>query len=200
MPWFVPCTNCLRFHYGTCHEQPRECRDCGGMNHIERYCPFRNRVRITPGQPLPGTNAWCNYWHLHDDPELKRKILNALKTNASAAIWVNGQCIYPGKEKHFSSTEEPRGRGRPLEERIKKRSRSPAKHRLSGYRQRPRSRSPLRRYSPVRNSQRFSSISLSPYRGRRSISPPDRTAYQDPQSRGRSSHYASGSSAVGMSL
>jgi hypothetical protein len=197
MPWSVPCTNCLRFHYGTCYEQPKQCRDCGGINHIERYCPHRNQVTTTPGQPLPGTRAWCDYWNLNDDPEMKKKILNALKTNASSAIWVNNQCIYPGHDKHFSTREVPRGRGRPLEERVKKRSRSPPKDRLPDWHQRPRSRSPLRRYSPQRDQRRLSPVSLSPYRRQCSLSPPGSAADRVHQRRARSPRYACGSNAIG---
>lgn len=175
MPKFpIPCTNCLRFHYGGCYEAPKQCYECGGFNHIERYCPCKARVTVNRDEPLPGTHAWCNMWNLNDDPELKQKVLAAIKTSPSSAIWVNDECIYRGSERHFYAEEVRRGRGRPLEERITRaRSRSPPRDRVPEWRQRRRSRSPLRRYSP------------SPY-GPRSPSPNHPFTYRIPQRRRRS--------------
>src|SRR3954453_5499265 len=98
----TPCTNCLRFHYGTCYEAPKQCQECGGFNHIERYCPNKKRVARTPGETWPGTRRWCEMWALDDDPELRQKVLTAIKTSPGCAIWVNGQCIYQGNESHFN--------------------------------------------------------------------------------------------------
>jgi len=124
----VPCMNCPRFHYGTCYEAPKQCHECGGFNHIERYCPSRRRVTISRGEPLPGTRSWCEMWNLDDDPELKKRILNALKTTPSCAIWVNDQCIYRGNETHILNSSVPRGR--PLQDRVtRRRSRSPPRDR-----------------------------------------------------------------------
>jgi len=84
---------------------------------------------------------------LHADPQLKQKIINALKTSPGSPIWVNGICIYRGYEKHFDQFDEPRGR--PFEQpHGRRRSRSP-KDESS---RRPRSRSPIRRrsLSPLR--------------------------------------------------
>jgi hypothetical protein len=136
----VPCTNCLRFHYGPCYEAPKKCFQCGGFNHIERYCPSKQRVRTTRGKPLPGSRRWCEMHGLDNDLELKRKILNALKVSPGSAIWVNDECIYRGKDQNFISNS----RGRQLEGRISRaRSRSPLRKRAPG---RTRQRSPLRRY------------------------------------------------------
>jgi hypothetical protein len=136
----VPCTNCLRFHYGVCYDPPKQCYRCGGSSHIERYCPHRRRIQNDPGEPLPGTRAWCDKHGLDHDPELKWKILNAIKTSPGCAIWVNDECIYGGNQQYFVRDDRPRGR--PLEERItRRRSRSPLRERFE-----QRSPSPLRRY------------------------------------------------------
>lgn len=63
----MPCTNCLRFHYGICREAPKQCFHCGVFNHIERYCPRSRRVHIDRGRSLPGTRAWCEIFALDDD-------------------------------------------------------------------------------------------------------------------------------------
>ena len=179
----VPCTNCLRFHYGVCREPPKQCFECGVMNHIERYCPSKRRLPVDRGEPLPGTRAWCNHHRLDDDPDLKYKILNTIKTSPGCAIWLDGVRIYRGKECHFSSDYISRGRPfdhraarrrsrSPLTERSRWRSPSPSRDRssrkdrfgsditlpherdISPYqRRRYRSRSPLRRESPSPNLQ-----------------------------------------------
>jgi hypothetical protein len=70
----VPCTNCLRSHYGDCYEAPKQFHECGGFNHIERYCSGKKRVTIPRGDLLPGTRRWCETLGLNDDPELKAKV------------------------------------------------------------------------------------------------------------------------------
>jgi hypothetical protein len=166
----APCTNCLRFHYGTCYDAPKQCHKCGGFNHIERYCPYGRRLMVNKGEPLPGTRTWCEMWGLDHDPELRHKVLTAIKTSPGCAIWVNNECIYGANAKYFQTDdpprgrEQPRGRGRPLGEGIaRKRSRSPTRERVSNVpnwrqRQRQRSRSPLRRYSPPLHGRRGSPI------------------------------------------
>jgi hypothetical protein len=141
----IPCTNCLRFHYGVCAEAPKECFQCRGINHIERYCPRRRRVRNDPGEPLPGTRAWCDKHGLNDgaDLELKWKIRNAIKTSPGCAIWLDGLCLYGGNQRHFFSDNRPKGRPRDTNT------------------TRRRSRSPLR--------DRFQQLSLSPLRTRRVV-------------------------------
>jgi hypothetical protein len=173
----VPCTNCLRFHYGVCRERPKQCFQCGEFNHIERYCPHRRRVRVYPYQPLLGTRAWCDQHGLNNNPELKHKILNAIKCSPGCAIWLDGVCIHGGNHLHFSSDYLCRGHpfaGRtirrrsrsPLRNRSQRRSSSPLNRRrssrtdhfgyditpprereASAYQRRYRSRSPLRRQS-----------------------------------------------------
>jgi len=187
----IPCTNCLRFHYGVCYDPPKQCYRCGGSSHIERYCPHKRRIQNDPGEPLPGTRAWCDKHGLDHDPELKRKILNAIKTSPGCAIWVNDVCIYGGNQQHFVRDDRPRGR--PLEERItRRRSRSPLRERFE-----QRSPSPSRRYdhwgydaSPpgmrrqsVYDQRRSRFRSRSPIR-RRSPSP-----YYRPKPRPRSPRY-----------
>lgn len=136
----IPCTNCLRFHYGVCTEAPKECFQCGGINHIERYCPRRRRVRIDPSEPLPGTRAWCDKHGLNDGAglELKWKIRNAIKTSPGCAIWLDGICLYGGNQRHFFSDDRPRGRPRDTNT-TRRRSRSPLRDRFQ-----QRSLSPLR--------------------------------------------------------
>lgn len=137
----VPCTNCLRFHYGPCREAPKQCFRCGGFNHIERYCPLGRRVPIDQRSPLPGTRAWCQMFGLDGDAELRKKVLDALKTSPGCSIWVNERCIYRGNERHFTQ-DDPAARRRPLEERMTRgRSRSPIRERVQ-----KRSRSPLQHY------------------------------------------------------
>lgn len=99
----VPCTNCFRFHYGVCYERPKQCRDCGGINHMERYCPNKNKMIWKQGEPLPGTFKWCEMWGLNDDLDLKAKVLTAIKTYPGTAIWVNQVCIYQGNNRFFES-------------------------------------------------------------------------------------------------
>lgn len=165
----TPCTNCLRFHFGLCNDPPRQCRICWGWNHIERYCPSNTRnnfVRHERGEPLAGTEAWCERYGLNDDTpedhELKFRVLQALKTNPGSAIHINGVCIYGGSSKSFAKSDHPKEqpRGRTLEERITRRdprSLSPGRDRRRpdsrsvssrGRRGRYRSRSHLRRRSP----------------------------------------------------
>ena len=141
----VPCTNCLRFHYGICREAPKQCFRCGVVNHIERYCPYDRRVPIMQRGPLPGTARWCELNGLNNDLELKRKVLNALKTSPGCSIWVNERCIHAGNEHHFTQDESfERGRGRCLANRFTwNRSESP-----------PRERSMKRSRSPTRSPPR----------------------------------------------
>jgi hypothetical protein len=132
---------------------------------------------------------------LHADPQLKQKIINALKTSPGSPIWVNGICIYRGYEKHFDQDDEPRGR--PFEQpHWCRRSRSP-KHEV----RRQRSRSPLRRrsYSPLhRPSAPMPGLGrLSPIGGFRTPSPQRaRTPPRQPETRSREPARASGSNAV----
>lgn len=216
----VPCTNCLRFHYGPCWEAPKQCFQCGGFNHIERYCPRGRRIPTDRGGPLPGTLLWCEMNSLNDDPDLKRKVLDALKTSPGCSIWVNDRCIYQGNERHFNQ-DEPRQRGHrhPLADTIARaRSRSPARERVW-----KRSPSLFQRYdgggrlqSSTRNEQfrprsyfqscddylAYSNARLQspgPYARYRSRTPirlrsPSQYQYAPPQQRARS--YASGSNAV----
>jgi hypothetical protein len=133
----APCTNCLRFHYGICWEAPKQCFQCGGFNHIERYCPRQRRVQVDSGGLLPGTSAWCNKNGLTNDPELKQRVLNAIKTSPGCAIWLDGVCIYGGNQRHFSSDYMPKRR--PFDDRTTRyRSRSPPRDRFQ-------ERSPLSR-------------------------------------------------------
>jgi hypothetical protein len=145
----TPCANCVGFHYGPCNHSPRQCHNCWGWNHIERYCPgnYRNGIRPERGQPLAGTKKWCDRYGLNDDtPEdhdLKFQILQALKTNPGSAIHLNGICIYSGSSKSFSKpdrNQQPRGRA--LRER--------------------RTRRDLRSLSPGRDRRCPASRSLSP--------------------------------------
>ena len=200
----VPCTNCLRFHYGTCHEAPKQCFECGGFNHIERYCPSKQRVTTTRGEPLPGSRRWCEMHGLDNDPELKRKILNALKVSPGSAIWVNDECIYRGNDRNFLSNS----RGRALEDRVSRaraRSRSPRRE----YPEQTRQRSPLRRYERSMSRERgqygYRSGYQSPmyeYASRTRSRSPDWRRRRTPsphrlsQPRPRSPRYASGSNAV----
>lgn len=97
----IPCTNCKRFHYGTCFNEPRQCQDCGDLIHIERYCPERRRVRWIDG-PKPGTRNWCTMWGLDDDYRLREKVLAAIKNSPDSAIWIDGRCIYEGMLRYTS--------------------------------------------------------------------------------------------------
>lgn len=136
----VPCTNCRRFHYGACYDRPKECFNCGGFNHMARYCPRKRHIQVNPGEPLPGTRPWCSKYGLDNDPELKQRILQTIKTSPGCAVWLNNVCIYGGaREHHFSSHDM--NRGRPLDNRTTRgrRSRSPLDM------DRQRSRSPVRR-------------------------------------------------------
>jgi len=153
-------------------------------------------IQRVKGEPLAGTRQWCDMHGLNEDPELKQKILQALKTSPGSAIYVNGICIYRGNDKHFATNEPPRG-GR-LEDRItRRRSRS-----LSPDRHRARSPSPRRERSgrapspvgyprgrPPMPPPRYRS--RSPFRRQRTPSP-----YYEPEYRQRSPRYAKGSSAV----
>ncbi|KAJ5040261.1 uncharacterized protein L3040_005921 [Drepanopeziza brunnea f. sp. 'multigermtubi'] len=115
-----PCSNCVRFHYGECNNTIKQCFECDGFGHIDRYCPNRkNNIYCFKGEPLAGTRRWCERHGLNDDPELKRRILNALKTNPGSVIFVNDRCIYRGCEKHFEAGEFMT-RGRQLKERMRR--------------------------------------------------------------------------------
>jgi hypothetical protein len=63
---------------------------------------LKSSSRYTQGEPLAGTRAWCEMHDLHLDPDLKQKVLQALKISPGTAIHINGICIYRGQEKHFS--------------------------------------------------------------------------------------------------
>ena len=117
------CVNCVRFHYGQCREPIRQCRVCDGFGHIERYCPNNKVViRRVSGESLPGTREWCKYHGLNNDPELKRKVLQALKSTPGSAITINGVCIYRGNNRNFEAYQDlDDPRGRPLEQRITRR-------------------------------------------------------------------------------
>lgn len=136
----APCTNCLRFHYGVCWERPKQCFQCGGFNHIERYCPYQRRVQVNSGGPLPGTREWCDRHGLDSYPELKRRILNAIKTSPGCAIWLDGVCIYGGNQRHFSRDDMPGRHSFNNRSDTRRRSRSPLGDRFRG-----RSPSPRRR-------------------------------------------------------
>ncbi len=198
--------NCVRFHYGQCYNETRVCHECGGKNHIERYCPSRNTIFKVCGEPLAGTRAWCDWHGLNADPTLKAKILQSLKTTPGSAIYVNGTCIYRGHEKHFDRYEEPRGRT--LEERMggnraRSRSASPERSRAARNRDRgsltpSRGRLPIRRNDEAYRQQigRASPTRLDRYRSRspltlRHPSPPEVHDYEP-----RPPRYATGSNAV----
>ncbi|KAK0111090.1 hypothetical protein ONS95_001468 [Cadophora gregata] len=200
------CTNCIRFHYGECRERVKQCFECKGYNHIERYCPNRkNQIRRVAGEPLAGTRAWIEMHGLQHDPELKKRVLNALKTNPGSAIFVNEICIYVGTEKHFDVEDRP-SRGRTLEERIKRdreRSRSPPRYRQPsprvhsgrspsrergrpGYNGSPRRKPRYRSRSPLKQRRR----TPSPYQL------PAHAPGRQPDYRPRSPRYAENSNAV----
>jgi hypothetical protein len=201
----TPCINCVRFHYGPCREPPRQCRICDGWYHIERYCPNKVKaIHRVPGQPLAGTKQWCEIHGLNDDPELKFKILQALKTDPGQSITINNTCIYPGNRKHFSTdyqAEQPRGRT--LEERINRggsRSLSPGRDRRG---ERPPSPSPLNGRGPSARQPRYRS--RSPLHQGARTPPPNRdrryrprtpSPHYQPQYRARSPRYAAGMNAV----
>jgi hypothetical protein len=210
----APCKNCLRFHYGPCWEREKVCHCCGGINHIERYCPSntRNGIKATRGELLPGTRQWCEMHGLDNDPELKRKILNALKTSPSSAIYVNGVCLYAGTDKHFETDEI--SRGRTMKDRVNRErsrsaspncARSPPRDRSPTYQPQYRSRSPVRHRrrtpSPYRDLD-YSRISPPPYyqleSDRRDPSygrlTPER--WGEPENRARSPRYARDSDVV----
>lgn len=124
-----PCPNCVRFHYGECSAATKQCYVCSGFGHLDRYCPNRrNNIRRVKGEPLAGTRSWCKLHGLNNDPELKKRVLAALKTNPGSAIYVDGVCIHAGNERHFETGETMMSRGRQLEERMTRdraRTRSP---------------------------------------------------------------------------
>jgi hypothetical protein len=134
---------------------------------------------------------------LHADPQLKQKILNALKTSPGSPIWVNGICIYRGYEKHFDQFYEPRGR--PFEQpHGRRRSRSPGREV-----RRMRSRSPIRKrsYSPLRRPSEpvpgQQRRELFPIRTYRTPSPQRaRTPPRLPDARAREPARVTGSNAV----
>ncbi|KAI9640334.1 hypothetical protein NHQ30_011076 [Ciborinia camelliae] len=144
-----PCQNCRRFHYGNCHDAPRQCWRCNDYNHIERYCP-RRRTRWPRGQALPGTRQWCNYYGLDSDPALRSKVLQALKASSSCNIYIDDNCIYKGCVEHHFRREEVGGRS--LAQRMtRRRSRSPGREQIK----RGRSRSPIRGRSPSPIQRQF---------------------------------------------
>lgn len=137
----LPCTNCLRFHFGACRVSPKQCYQCGDMNHIERFCPKEQipRFQWNPDEPIPGTRTWCEKHQLDRDPHVRQRIINAIKKLPGCAIWLNGEQIYSGNQRHFSSDIISRRHSHD-DRTSRRRSRSPL-----GERSRRRSRSPLRR-------------------------------------------------------
>lgn len=107
--------------------EAKQCYECGGSNHIERYCPNRMSIQHVRGEPLAGTRKWIEKHDLDRDPRTRDRILHALRAAPGSAIFKDGVCIYPGIDKHFS-TESGMAlnlRGRALEDRItRRRSRS----------------------------------------------------------------------------
>ena len=197
----IPCTNCLRFHYGLCWEAPKQCFQCGGFNHIERYCPRGRRIPTDRRGPLPGTLPWCEMHGVNNDSELKRKVLDALKMSPGCSIWVDECCIYQGNKIHFTR-EEPRERGRLLADRISRaRSRSPARER-AWKRSRSSSRRPrshLQRYDEYLACSNARPPSPRPnerYRSRTPILRRSPSPYQRLPRQERTRSYASGSNAV----
>ncbi|PBP24470.1 hypothetical protein BUE80_DR004775 [Diplocarpon rosae] len=209
----TPCPNCIRFHYGECNNEIKQCFECHGFGHLERYCPNRrNNIQYIRGQPLAGTRSWCEMHGLDNDPELKKRILNALKTNPGSAIYVKDVCIYVGSEKHFDG-EHVSSRGRYLEDRMARdraRTRSPrwpSRVSRSPPAPRYRGRSPERDdfyhrppdlFGPYRYESRYRS--RSPIRQRRRTPSPYRfpsyATSREPDYRPRSPRYARGSNAV----
>ncbi|CAL3968221.1 unnamed protein product [Diplocarpon coronariae] len=209
----TPCPNCIRFHYGECNNEIKQCFECQGFGHLERYCPNRRvHIQHIPGQPLAGTRSWCEMHGLDSDPELKKRILNALKMNPGSALFINNVCIYTGSEKHFDGRNLP-SRGRDLEDRMVRdrgRTRSPRRPiRLSRsppvprYRDKsPRRddfyRGPSDLFGPYRYEARYRSRSPIRYR-RRTPSPygfPSYAPGREPVYRPRSPCYARDSNAV----
>ncbi|KAF4624505.1 hypothetical protein G7Y89_g13665 [Cudoniella acicularis] len=84
---------------------------------------------------------------LDADPELKNRILQALKVSPGSAIFVNGIRIYRGYEQYFEQLDDTRDR--PFEQPFsRRRSRSPVRGDDRHDRHRVRSRSPIRGRSP----------------------------------------------------
>ena len=135
---------------------------------------------------------------------MKKRILNALKTAPSSAIYVNDICIYLGTEKHFDVDDRP-SRGRDLEERIRRdreRSMSPPRYRQPSP-QAFRGRSPPREqgtgdYGSPRRDRRYRARSPLNQR-RRTPSPyqlPAHAPGRQPDYRPRSPRYAEDGNAV----
>ncbi|KAL2065838.1 hypothetical protein VTL71DRAFT_3508 [Oculimacula yallundae] len=137
---------------------------------------------------------------------LKRRILNALKTNPGSAIYINDVCIYLGTERHFDVNDRP-SRGRTLEQRIKndrQRSASPPRYRQPSPQDR-RGRSPPRDHGPPgyyggssQQQGRYRSRSPTAYR-RRTPSPyhlPAHAPHRQADHHPRSPRYVQDSSAV----
>jgi hypothetical protein len=197
----TPCTNCVRFHYGPCRQAPKQCYICGGINHIERYCPNqKHTIHYVQGEPLAGTAMWCEMHGLNGDPELKQRVLEALKTTPGSAIHINGVCIYRGYDKYFLSNDPPRGRT--FEERVTHRgprSLSSGRGReRSAFRSHPRDggdKTP----SPSRGSPGYRSpVYQTRYHSRSPLRQQSRTPspYRQQQYRARSPRYATDSNAV----
>ena len=137
--------------------------------------------------------------------QLKKRILNALKTAPSSAIYVNDICIYLGTEKHFDVDDRP-SRGRDLEERVRRnreRSMSPPRYQQPSP-QAFRGRSPPREqggtgyYASPRRDRRYRSRSPLNQR-RRTPSPyqlPAHAPGRQPDYRPRTPRYAENSNAV----
>lgn len=168
----APCKNCLRFHYGVCREPPKQCFKCGEFNHIVRYCPHRQRVRVNSYEPLLGTRAWCIKHGLDKNPDLKHKILDTIKSSPGCAIWLDGVCIHSGNQSHFSSAYMSRGRPF-VGHSVRRRSRSPLRNRSQR-----RSPSPLRKGRPSKTD--LFGYDITPPRER------DASAYQRRMYRSRS--------------
>jgi hypothetical protein len=204
----IPCSNCIRFHYGPCRDPMKQCFLYGGYQHLDHYCPNRRgNIRHTTGEQLAGTRKWCAEHELNNDPRLKARILSTLKTEPGSSIWLDRICIYGGSARHFTRDDQERGRmpERPLEERITRaRSRSPKME----DRPSPRSRSPLCRYERSRSPELDYGPQLrrSPVYERRSryrsrsptlrqrIIPPQRRPEPAPASKART--FARGSNAI----
>jgi hypothetical protein len=150
---YRPCINCRRFHWGMCNNQARTCWTCGGLGHIQRYCPRKTRRKAPRGELHPGTSSWCKALGLDDDPLLKSNITSTLKEYPGATIFLNDECIYRGVQTYFYRKALPQGpdlaerlrrptRVGPRRYRSRSRSRSPSRERVL-----KRSRSPLGRYS-----------------------------------------------------
>lgn len=129
-----------------------------------RYCPRKPAQRRYDGTPLTGTRVWCEQYGLNEDPELRRRVLDTLKSFPGAGIFIDEACIVQGKQFHLSrDSRRPSRNERPLAERITRaRSRSPSRDRTT--RRRERSRTPLATYR--RSHSRDTMDSMNAFRSR----------------------------------